>query len=363
MSVEGLFATAYRLGADTTGGAERAIHDWFCSATPREVVALAAVARVSFRAGVWSGYVPLGARLPSERLDEVAPRYPVAVAALLSMHRSGFVRELALGRLAESRDDRVLPLLLLRTDDIVPSLQAFAERAVEAVVRDEFAAALARSLGILEVLRRRARSGRSPLVRRVHDLLAKPEHLPVLVASCADSDPLVRRTAFALRLRAEPPTPVLAAALADSDTGVRLWAARTAFSRATTDDDKRALLPRFEASRSSWTRSLALRARSKLDSSDAPIEAALLDANAGVRHVARTLLRARHPERDFGRTRERALAVLADPGACIAAIVGALGALADVGLAADAQVAAAFVGDRRRRVRDEARRTAHLLHL
>lgn len=361
MTPEHLFEIAYRLGTDSA--AERELDAWLSGVTPREAVALAAAARVSFRHGVWRTYVPLDAPIPAGRLDEVAPRHPLAVAALLSTHRSGYVRELALARLVESTDDRGLPFLLLRTDDIVPVLRSVAEHAVQARVRTELAPALARSLGLLEVLRRRARGGRSLLVRRVDEVLGDPACRPALVAASADDEPLVRRKALALRLRGEPASAVLAVAAADADTGVRLWAARTTFSRETTDYDKRALLPLFEGSRSAWARSLALRARARLDPTDAPIEAALLDPHGAVRRVARVLLRARHPERDFGGTRARALAVLADPAARPAAVVGALGALADVGLAVDAPLAAALASAESapRRVRAEAERTAKLL--
>jgi hypothetical protein len=131
-------------------------------------------------------------------------------------------------------------------------------------------------------------------------------------------------------------------------------------SRATTDADKRTLLPLLEMAPSAWMRSLALRARTHLDPSDAPLEAALLDHHATVRYLARTLLRAKNPARSFAATREHVLCVLGRPDASAAQHIGALGALADVGLAEDAAVAARFTNDPRPRVRREASRTLEL---
>ena len=213
---------------------------------------------------------------------------------------------------------------------------------------------------VVEALGGRVRGG-GPLVRLVQDFLARPSSRGALVAACDDEDPIVRRAAFALRTRSEPVAPVLAAALADRDTGIRHWAARTAISRATTDDDKRALVPLLEASRSPTTRALAYRARERFDTSDEFLESALLDHNAAVRFLARALLRRRHPERAFGETRARALAVLDATNTAANETIGALGALADVGLAEDASVVARFSRDPRPRVRAEAERTASLL--
>jgi hypothetical protein len=356
-----LFAIAYRLGADATGEAERAVDAWIRGASVREIVRLAAEARTSFRSGVWATHVRLDEPLDASLLTQIAPRSPASVGALLSVHRSGYVRELGLTALAASDEPRSVPFLLLRTDDIVPALRDLASRAIEARLRPQLAPAFARSLGLVDVLRRRSRGGGGLVVQSVHGLLCRPPCAAALAAASDDPDPGVRLASLRLRLRTESAVSVLARAMHDRDTRVRLWAARTTASRATTDDERRALLPLLEASGSAWTRSLALRARQHLDTSDAPIEAALLDPSGAVRHLARTLLRARHPDRQLGSTRSRALAALSRPGARTAELVGALGALADVGLPADAEHAARFDSDPRPRVRAEAARTLALL--
>jgi hypothetical protein len=352
-----LVALAYQLGRDPRGAAESAIDAWVREASPRDVVRLGVTARAAFRHGVWSTYVPLNAPLVPERLAEIAPRAPTSVAALLSTHRSGYVRELALRHLAAARDAFVIPFLLLRTDDIVPELRALAEGAIEARLEPELAAPFARSLAMLETLGGRTRSGGGPMARRIHRFLAQPACRQALVAASSDPDPAVRRLASSLRLHVEPAAHVLAPALRDPDTRVRIWAARASVSRSTSDDDKCALLPILQASRSACTRSLALRASQRLDGGDGPLEAALLDHHAAVRYLARTLLRARHPDRAFGQARTGALAVLATAGAPGPELVGALGALADVGLPEDGDAVARFLADPRPRVRLEATRT------
>jgi hypothetical protein len=356
-----LVAIAYRLGADRSGEAEESIDEWIRGAAPAQIVELAAAARTSFRYGVWSDYVDLNAPIASSRMRQAAPHRPTTVAALLSTHRSGYVRELGLSQLVNAPDELVVPFLLLRADDIVPGIRKMAEDAVLSRLHRDLALTFARSLRIVELLRGRARGGSGNLVHLIHAFLAQPDGRDALVTTMTDADPVVRRLALGLRLRTEGAASVLTQALGDRDTRVRLWAARTVMSRATNDEEKRALLPLLEASRSAWVRTLALRGRWHLDPSDAAIEAALLDHHTAVRYLARTLLRAKKPSRAFGAARARALAVLSKPDASVGDHIGALGALADVGLAADVDVALRFVDDPRPRVRAEASRTVKLL--
>jgi hypothetical protein len=236
-----LFATAYELGK--SADAERVIDAWIRGATARDILALAMEARASFRLGVWADWFPLDAPIPELRLGQIAPHAPISVAALLSTHRSGYVRELGLARLAASFDPVVVPFLLLRTDDIVDELRDRAIAAVQARLRPELAEAFARSLVVVELLGHRTR-GRGPLVDAIHDFLREPgSREALLAASSDDRDFAVRRAALALRSTVEPIAPVLTQGLADPDARVRLWAARTAMSRGTNDDEKRALLP------------------------------------------------------------------------------------------------------------------------
>lgn len=351
----------YELAGDRREHSERTIDAWFRDAQPRAIAGVAAAARSELRYSPWSGHVRLHAPLEGALLDAFAPPCRLAIAALLSLHRNGYVRELGLRRLARSADARVVPFLLLRADDVVSGIRAIAESAVCARLTPELARAFARSLGLVELLAARARGGGGPLVRSIRDFLARPAHQGALVEASRDDDPAVRRAAFVLRLRTEPASYVLRAALLDPDTRIRRFAARTVVSRTPSREDKLALLPLLEAARAPSTRILALRGWHSIDSSDAHLEAALLDHNAAVRQLARSMLRARHPQRPFGETRQQALRVLGDSGARAREIVGALGALADVGLRSDLDEVRRFVEDPRSRVRVEARRTMEWL--
>jgi hypothetical protein len=229
-----LFSAAYALGRDAAGKAPevakreaaegaRLIVSWFDVARPSEIANVAAAGRAAFLYGIWAQYVPLNAPIDEGRLEmfELSLRLPLA--ALLSMHRSGFLRELALQVLAASTDSRVVPFLLLRADDIVPGLRRNAEEAVAARLRPEHATAVARSLGIIELLAARVRGGGGTLVRSIRDFLAEPAQREALVLASRDEDASVRRAAFELRLRTErgergePVAVVLREALADED--------------------------------------------------------------------------------------------------------------------------------------------------
>ena len=310
---------------------------WARQASIREIIRVAAAARSAYR-----GFVPEGTDMPE-------------FAALLTLHRSGYTRQRGLLVLARSRDPFVLPFLLLRLDDIVPSLRAYAEEAARSRLEERYAAAWVRSLRLVELLRARKRGGGGRLLGEILSFLSG--HPEALAEGAHDLDPLVRLRSFELR----GPT-ALAEALRDADLRVRLWAARTTASKATTVPEKRALVPMLEASSLASMRLLALKTWAVIDArDDAPIERALLDHHAAVRYFARTTLRTRHPDRAFGDARMRAICVLEDPAATNDDVVGALGALADVGIREDAPRVEPFVTDGRRRVEREASRTLALL--
>jgi hypothetical protein len=154
---------------------------------------------------------------------------------------------------------------------------------------------------------------------------------------------------------------VLAAALADVDPITRRWAAELTRRRAITPPEvQAALLPRMERDRAPAVRLVALRARARAGAVD-PVARAAFDGNAGVRFFARKYLRALGAAVDAIDQRARALAILADPGASRAALVGALATLSDLGRREDAPAVERFLADRRPTVAGEARRTLGLL--
>lgn len=312
---------------------------WVRGASVREIVAVAARARSTFRTS-----------LEDRQGAESAP-----FAAALTMHRSGWTRERGLAVIGSSREPFVVPFLLLRLDDIVPSLRDRAETALRARLTESLAPTWVRSLRLVELLRARKRGGAGKLLAEITSFLSK--HPEALAAGARDEDPLVRLRAMELR-----GPDAYHEGLRDSDLRIRVWTARRVASKATTPEQKTQLLPILEAARSASIRLVALKARTQLaPGDDAPLERALLDHHAAVRYLARTTLRARHPERAFGDARARALAVIGDPRGRREELVGALGALADVGWREDAARARPYLADERPAVRHEAARTVALL--
>ncbi|MCA9536245.1 MAG: hypothetical protein KC593_21315, partial [Myxococcales bacterium] len=227
----------------TREAAAVAIDGLLRSASPRDIAELAAQARVSFAQIVFPQSVGSHRHMDPALLDAFPAPQRLAVAALLSTHRNGYVREVALHVLTDSGQPWVLPFMLLRCDDIVASLRASATAAVQRSLHPRYADALASSLGLLAQLAERQRGGGGSVVPSVRSFLAEPPQRPALLRASHDADPRVRRLAYALRLAqpvGESPLEVLSAALGDPAIGVHTWAARTAISGATSESDQRA---------------------------------------------------------------------------------------------------------------------------
>lgn len=353
----------------TSDGSQAFINAWIRTATVAEFIELASVARSAFRQAIAGREVPLDGRIASSFLDKLNPKYRTAVSAVLSTHRSGYVRELGLHGLQAVHDDPiVVPFLIFRTDDIVPDLRTRAKAALATQLTDSNVPMLIRSLIVSERLSHRIRSGKSEIHRDIQRFVQQPRFGPIFRELRRDREAATRAHAFKMSIGILPTVEVVERALMDRDTRTRRWAARTAFSKVTTAEENRQLLPTLERSRAAWTRAIALRMHAAVDVGDVALEAALLDHDSQVRHLARMLLRSRHPDRAFGSVRESALAVLAaaceatslEPGGR-ARIVGALGAIADVGMRDDIARVQPFLVDASPSIRREAERTSKLL--
>ncbi len=205
MRARDLFTLASRLADDAS--ARESIDSWARSATPREVLAAGAEARLSFNRGIWgAAFVSLNHPIKTTHIVGL----PAGALALLTLHRSGYLREVALEHLS-TEGPWALPFLLLRCDDIVPSVRARATEMVTTRFVDSHAVAFMRALRIVVTLRMRARGGGGPLVKAIESFLVG--HAEALALE--DDDPVVRHEAFRLRLRSEPPTLVLRCALVD----------------------------------------------------------------------------------------------------------------------------------------------------
>ena len=97
-----------------------------------------------------------------------------AIMAVAASHRNGYVREAAVRGLAESRDGRAVPHLLLRLNDWVNQVRAAAREAIEVFLQPAFAADVVAALPVVSTLIRRTRADHEELIHRVFTFLRSP---------------------------------------------------------------------------------------------------------------------------------------------------------------------------------------------
>jgi hypothetical protein len=264
-------------------------------------------------------------------------------AALLSLHRSGYVREIALAALADSSDLAVLRFLALRLDDIVEKIRDRAR--VEIVLRlvDRAAPEVAAILPLVVRLSSRRRAGGGGIPRAVEAYLIDPARgLAALLVATRSPEAELRLAAVPLALRRAPLGDTkldhYRAALADPEPKVARWAAFELTSTRCDPAVRDALLPLVLAHRDPALRRRAVLAYARLEGGEARVERALLDPRAEVRGVARAKLR-------DGRSRALYLRVLEveGQGATRREVLGALAGLAEVGRRENAPVALRWV--------------------
>ena len=115
-----------------------------------------------------------------------------ASLAMLSMHRSGYVREAALRRLAESKDGTELPYIFIRLNDWVAEIRGLAESAIAERLTPKSAAGLVRLLPLVGLLGRWSRAP-DDMESRITDVLATPESRPAMLSGLRSNDVGVRR--------------------------------------------------------------------------------------------------------------------------------------------------------------------------
>jgi len=94
--------------------------------------------------------------------------------AVLSMHRSGYVREAALRRLAEINDGTELPYIFICLNDWVAEIRGFAESAIVERLRPQLAAGLVQLLPLVGRLGSWSRAARD-MESRINHVLSEPE--------------------------------------------------------------------------------------------------------------------------------------------------------------------------------------------
>jgi len=122
-------------------------------------------------------------RCLSPTWDRVQPRYVknhlaetknVAVAGLLSLHKNGFVREVAVRFLASCQTGQEIPFLLLRQNDWVNSISEQAERICLEKLSSEYLVHFAREIDLIFHLLECKRRDLSKMVEQFVDLLVAP---------------------------------------------------------------------------------------------------------------------------------------------------------------------------------------------
>lgn len=263
--------------------------------------------------------------------------------ALLSMHRSGFVREDAVAALAAQEGD-ALPYLLLRANDWVEPIRLRVWHALNARLEPRFAAAWVASLPLLVRLLDARRDDHRVLVSRIRtELGGNAENRPALMAGLASPDRRVRRICFDILTSCLKSGEAVRIGLANRDPVVRLRAARAA--EALDRAEFAALVPLMLLDRFVAVRTLGVIFAERAGEV-ALLRAAALDAAATPRGIAASGL----ARRGIDVAALYRAAVEADGEVRLGVVAG----LGERGAAGDAETVVRFLGDRRARVREAA---------
>lgn len=217
--------------------------------------------------------------------------YPLAAAAICSMHRSGFIREEAVRRLAGLRTGDELPYLLIRAADWVEPVRKAAARSIRERLVVDYIPTFMDNLVLLEG--ESFESGRAArLAPAIEQFLNSDEALPQLLRGFNHPDRGVRRAASRRALHAGiDAMTLLDSALAQDDVVVAQAIVRSAIEQAT-EDEREGLLDRLLSHPFGRIRQLALLARLRFypESTSEVLGRALFDRQAGVRDIAQRVL-------------------------------------------------------------------------
>jgi HEAT repeat protein len=217
--------------------------------------------------------------------------HPLAAAAISSMHRSGFIREEAVRRLAALRTGEELPFLLIRAADWVEQVRKSAVHAIRDRLVVDYIPVFMDNLVLLEG--ESFETGRaSRLAPAIEQFLNSSEALPQLVRGLNHPDRGVRRAASRRALHSGiAASTLLDSALDQDDVIVAQVIAKAAMEQAA-EDEREQLLERLFRHPFGRLRQLALVARLRFfpESVDEVLSQALFDRQAGVRDIAQRAL-------------------------------------------------------------------------
>jgi hypothetical protein len=273
---------------------------------------------------------------------------------LLSMQRNGYVRQDAMEALARRNGPLVLRLLLIRCNDVVPTIAEAARRAVQP--RLHMLDDLVEALPLLHAMRSMVRAATTGFPDEAESILLadRRQTKEALRGGLDSTDPQVRRLAIGLLLRMASEAPdAMRRGLADRDPVVRLDTARRVSGKHVDTALQRSALAHLADNASPSVRLLGLQVARRHGVPE-PVLAAVFDNVAAVRHRARRYLAKMGLKVDV---RGRALARLSDGATCLSA----LATLSDVGRREDRALIEPFTRHPRRRIAQEAGRTLRLL--
>lgn len=178
--------------------------------------------RDSRHPGSWDLMKPAEAAFTIQRATD-----QVVVAAGFSMHRNGYIREVAVRALAATGDPHALKWLMLRCGDWVQQVSVAALEGVERFLNPTNASVLVEVLPLLDRGRFNRGSAVLGLRARVEALLCMPESSTALWMGIRSTDTLTRRAAVRLLVRQGSSVRLLQEVMATNDVVALALVARS----------------------------------------------------------------------------------------------------------------------------------------
>ena len=175
------------------------------------------------------------AQLPGLVPEEVPSFYPLftlydgwALAAVLSFHSNGYVREQIVAWLDVNEPVQAIPYLVIRMNDWVEPISASAQRSMLGRLRPELADVLIEHLPLLTQLGAWKRTDHRGFLKRLHGFLRSSETRAARERGMASGNPAVRRAMIRVAFEAEPTRfgEIIRRAGHDPDRALRRWALR-----------------------------------------------------------------------------------------------------------------------------------------
>ncbi|MEQ8766931.1 MAG: hypothetical protein RL885_23660 [Planctomycetota bacterium] len=215
-------------------------------------------------------------------------RHAVPMLTLVCCHGNGFLRAIAMKKLAETDRAASLPILLLRSFDWVPAIRQLARQLIEPLLTEGRFVEILLHLPLIRSFERSApdiATWRS----RLHRYLETKASPAAIATGCHSREPLVRRVSFTLALgRSARPRRLLLEAAEDPDPVIQHWAIRQA-SHTLDDSERQAFLGSVIDSRFPFIRrrALDLFAQYAPEQAIEPLRTALTSRSGALRSTAR----------------------------------------------------------------------------